>query len=149
MNARLGADELRRRRLELGLTRRELARRAAVDLSVIEDAETHGIRIYDHTASLLAGELGIDTSHVPQPAAVLRATSRCSERCLPTSAHRSRRRRSPPHSPGLPSASATPPERYAADFSDSARPSRSAPATKSAGPVCSLHQRRATRLRTS
>ena len=57
MNARLGADDLRRRRLELGLTRRELARRAAVDLSVIEDAEIHGIPIYDHTASLLAGEL--------------------------------------------------------------------------------------------
>lgn len=67
MNARLGPDELRRRRLELGLTRRELARRAAVDLTVIEDAETHGIEIYDHTASLLAGELGIDTSHVAQP----------------------------------------------------------------------------------
>jgi transcriptional regulator with XRE-family HTH domain len=67
MNARLGPDELRRRRLELGLTRRELARRAAVDLSVIEDAEAHGIPIYDHTASLLAGELGIDTRHVPQP----------------------------------------------------------------------------------
>jgi len=68
MNARLGSDELRRRRLELGLTRRELARRAAVDLSVIEDTEIHGIAIYDHTASLLAGELGIDTSRVPQPA---------------------------------------------------------------------------------
>ena len=68
MNARLGPDELRRRRLELGLTRRELARRAAVDLSVIEDAEIHGIPIYDHTASLLAGELGIDTSRVPQRA---------------------------------------------------------------------------------
>ena len=67
MNARLGADELRRRRLELGLTRRELARRAALDLSVIEDAEIHGIPIYDHTASLLAGELGIDTSQVPPP----------------------------------------------------------------------------------
>jgi transcriptional regulator with XRE-family HTH domain len=67
MNARLAPDELRRRRLELGLTRRELARRAAVDLSVIEDAEAHGIGIYDHTASLLAGELGIDTRHVPQP----------------------------------------------------------------------------------
>jgi|GEM_PF-1955525 len=67
MNARLAPDELRRRRLELGITRRELARRAAVDLSVIEDAEAHGIGIYDHTASLLAGELGIDTRHVPQP----------------------------------------------------------------------------------
>jgi transcriptional regulator with XRE-family HTH domain len=67
MNARFGADELRRRRLELRLTRRELARRAAVDLSVIEDAEIHGIPIYDHTASLLAAELGIDTSHLPQP----------------------------------------------------------------------------------
>lgn len=67
MNARLGAGELRRRRLELGLTRRELARRAAVDLSVIEDAEAHGIEIYDHTTSLLASELGIDTSHPPQP----------------------------------------------------------------------------------
>lgn len=67
MNARLGADELRRRRLELGLTRRELARRAAVDPSVIEDAEAHGIGIYAHTASLLAGELGIDTPPVPQP----------------------------------------------------------------------------------
>ena len=66
MNARLGPDTLRRRRLELGLTRRELARRAAVDLSVIEDAETHGIPIYSHTASLLADELGIDASHVPQ-----------------------------------------------------------------------------------
>ena len=67
MNARLGPDALRRRRLELGLTRRELARRAAVDLSVIEDAEAHGIPIYDHTASLLAAELGIDTSHLPPP----------------------------------------------------------------------------------
>lgn len=67
MNARREPDELRRRRLELGLTRRELARRAAVDLSVIEDAEAHGIAIYDHTASLLAGALGIDTSQVPQP----------------------------------------------------------------------------------
>jgi transcriptional regulator with XRE-family HTH domain len=67
MNARLGADELRRRRRELGLTRRELARRAALDLSVIEDAEIHGIPIYDHTACLLTGELGIDTIHVPQP----------------------------------------------------------------------------------
>jgi transcriptional regulator with XRE-family HTH domain len=66
MNARLGPDTLRRRRLELGFTRRELARRAAVDLSVIEDAEAHGIPIYNHTASLLAGELGIDTSHLPQ-----------------------------------------------------------------------------------
>ena len=66
MNARLGAAELRRRRLELGLTRRELARRAAVDLSVIEDAEAHGIAIYDHTASLLADELGIDINHAPQ-----------------------------------------------------------------------------------
>jgi len=68
MNARLGPDDLRRRRLEVGLTRRELARRAALDLSVIEDAEIHGIPIYDHTASLLASELGIDTSRVPQPA---------------------------------------------------------------------------------
>jgi transcriptional regulator with XRE-family HTH domain len=66
MNARLGPDELRRRRLELGLTRRELARRAAVDLSVVEDAEAHGMGIYDHTASLLADELGIDTGHLPQ-----------------------------------------------------------------------------------
>ena len=66
MNARLGPDELRRRRLELGLTRRELARRAALDLSVIEDAEGHGIAIYDHTASLLAGELGIAINHAPQ-----------------------------------------------------------------------------------
>ena len=38
-----------------------------IDLSLIEDAEAHGIPIYDHTASLLAGELGIDTIHVPQP----------------------------------------------------------------------------------
>jgi predicted transcriptional regulator len=45
MNARLAPDELRRRRLELGLTRRELAWRAAVELSVIEDAEAHGIGI--------------------------------------------------------------------------------------------------------
>ena len=67
INARLGAGELRRRRLELGLTRRELARRAAVDLSVIEAAEAHGIGVYDHTASLLAGELGFDIRHVPQP----------------------------------------------------------------------------------
>jgi hypothetical protein len=67
MNARLAPDELRRRRLELGLTRRELAWRAAVELSVIEDAEAHGIGIYAHTASLLAGELGINTRHVPQP----------------------------------------------------------------------------------
>lgn len=67
MNARLGGDELGRRRLELGFTRRELARRAAVDLSVVEDAEIHGIPIYDQTASLLAGELGIDTSHLPPP----------------------------------------------------------------------------------
>ena len=67
MNARLAPDELRRRRLELGLTRRELARRAAVDLSVIEDAEAHGIGIYAHTASLLAG--GARHRHQPRPAA--------------------------------------------------------------------------------
>ena len=67
MNARLGADELRRRRRELGLTQRELARQAALHLSIIEDAETHGIPIYDHTASRLAGALGIDTSQARQP----------------------------------------------------------------------------------
>lgn len=51
---------VRRRRLRLRISRRELARRVGVDVTLIEDVEQRGTAIYDHTVSAISDQLGCD-----------------------------------------------------------------------------------------
>lgn len=60
MSTTLQATELRRRRHECRLTRRQLARAASLDLAMIEDAEMHGMAIYQPAAIALTRQLGLD-----------------------------------------------------------------------------------------
>jgi transcriptional regulator with XRE-family HTH domain len=60
VNAQLEAKLLRRLRHELGLTRRQLARSAGVDVVMIEEAESHGLPIFERAAIALSSRLGID-----------------------------------------------------------------------------------------
>ena len=60
MSTTLEGSELRRRRHECRLTRRQLARAASLDLAIIEDAELHGMAIYHPAALALTQQLGLD-----------------------------------------------------------------------------------------
>lgn len=60
MSTTLQATELRRRRHECRLTRRQLARAASLDLAMIEDAEMYGMAIYQPAAIALTRQLGLD-----------------------------------------------------------------------------------------
>jgi hypothetical protein len=64
--SRLDPPLLRRRRHHLGLTRRQLAREAAVNPETIEHAEEHGLPVYDSITLALSRRLGIDLTN-PDP----------------------------------------------------------------------------------
>jgi transcriptional regulator with XRE-family HTH domain len=57
---------LRRRRHQLCLTRRQLAREAGVNIETIENAEEHGMPVYDSITLALSRQLGIDLTN-PDP----------------------------------------------------------------------------------
>lgn len=66
MTDRLDPTLVRRRRHQLGLTRTQLARLAAVDIAAIDHAEQDGAPIYNPVALLLGNALGIDLAR-PDP----------------------------------------------------------------------------------
>jgi hypothetical protein len=71
LTATIGPALIRRRRHELGLTRRQLARAAAIDLTVIESAEHSGLPIYQQHTVALCWQLGLT---ITTPASRCQAT---------------------------------------------------------------------------